>query len=559
MNPALAKGTLGAAVAGTGKVTYTLPVTVTSANAGEVAVKVEKAGYLISGSPKTVSVIYYAPAITDPVIITFDANGGSAVAALTIEKGTGMGDKLPTSTKAGFVFDGWWVAEGKEYLAETEVGADVTVTARWVTTPANNANFEVPFTGKIVRNPEAVTGAYSPMVSIDVGEVPLAKYSGLIIDVKFLGSDGTTVVTDWGSSWSKARQLIYRSNDGGSGTMYNFAAGQGNQTITDGDDSFLHITTSPFAVNSGAVPSVINSIAINSNAANNNDTISFVQVKSVTFIWRAAAAAPAISGQPTNKTFELGGAAPELSVTATSPDSGVLTYQWYSAATETGGEGTLVTGATNATFTPAINTATAGTYFYYVVVTNTNNNATETKTAATTSNRAKVSSEAEKPVDPNVNLEIYTLPANSNGDDNAHSGSPDADYDDGKLTISYNGPFNGNGRQSAFIPLSAEQQKKIREEIFAGGGKVKIKVDATWTPATWHVAENPQNFRFGLAINAGSNWNHSDLKFSFENGAEIELGKNGGAAPTHIIIQVMNVPSGTKPSLEIRSITFVWP
>lgn len=48
--------------------------------------------------------------------------------------------------------------------------------------------------------------------------------------------------------------------------------------------------------------------------------------------------------------------------------AGTPSYQWYSNITNTNSGGTLITGATNATYTPPVFT-TAGTFYYYVVIT----------------------------------------------------------------------------------------------------------------------------------------------------------------------------------------------
>ena len=41
--------------------------------------------------------------------VTFDANGGTGGAAMTLDYGTRVGD-IPRPSRAGYVFDGWWTA-----------------------------------------------------------------------------------------------------------------------------------------------------------------------------------------------------------------------------------------------------------------------------------------------------------------------------------------------------------------------------------------------------------------------------------------------------------------
>ncbi len=86
-----------------------------------------------------------------------------------------------------------------------------------------------------------------------------------------------------------------------------------------------------------------------------------------------------------------------LSVTATSPDEGTLSYQWYKAETENS-DGLKVQNETDDSFSAKHNLKNGETekvVYYYVVVTNTNNNATGKKTASVTSKRAKVTIKAD--------------------------------------------------------------------------------------------------------------------------------------------------------------------
>jgi len=77
---------------------------------------------------------------------------------------------------------------------------------------------------------------------------------------------------------------------------------------------------------------------------------------------------PNIDTQPMGGTVAVG-TTHNLTVGATSPDNGTLSYQWYSNSNATINGGSPIPGATNATFAAPI--VTADTYYYYVVVTNT--------------------------------------------------------------------------------------------------------------------------------------------------------------------------------------------
>jgi gliding motility-associated-like protein len=79
-------------------------------------------------------------------------------------------------------------------------------------------------------------------------------------------------------------------------------------------------------------------------------------------------AAPVITAQPTGATYCQNVSATALSVSATAGGLGTPTYQWYSNTINSNSGGTLLTGATSATYTPS--TSTVGTTYYYVVINN---------------------------------------------------------------------------------------------------------------------------------------------------------------------------------------------
>jgi len=109
---------------------------------------------------------------------------------------------------------------------------------------------------------------------------------------------------------------------------------------------------------------------------------------------------PIITAQPSNVKVDIGATnIPALSVTATSPDGGTLAYQWYEAEDATA-EGTVVTGANNASYTPTVDTSEEAEFFFYVVV--TNKNTAGVSSTPVPSNRAKFSVV-------NPDNQIYTL------------------------------------------------------------------------------------------------------------------------------------------------------
>lgn len=104
--------------------------------------------------------------------------------------------------------------------------------------------------------------------------------------------------------------------------------------------------------------------------------------------------APTISTQPKAATYTQNATATPLSVTATGNPA--PTYQWYSNTTNSNTGGTLISGASNATYTPS--TTTAGTTYYYCIVHNSAGDVT-TNAVAVTVNAATARDAANPAVD----------------------------------------------------------------------------------------------------------------------------------------------------------------
>jgi hypothetical protein len=98
------------------------------------------------------------------------------------------------------------------------------------------------------------------------------------------------------------------------------------------------------------------------------------------------AGSPTLGTQPSGtSTHEQGATATSLSVSATSPDGGTLSYQWYKSVDNNPDKGDATVG-TGTTYTPSTTAAELGTYYYYAVVTNSvtdKNPGTATTTVAT--------------------------------------------------------------------------------------------------------------------------------------------------------------------------------
>jgi uncharacterized repeat protein (TIGR02543 family) len=76
--------------------------------------------------------------------INFDSTGGTSVPAKIVSHGAAIGEigTLPTPTRTGYTFDGWYTAAsgGTKITAATVVTADVTYYAHWTPVKSGNGN-----------------------------------------------------------------------------------------------------------------------------------------------------------------------------------------------------------------------------------------------------------------------------------------------------------------------------------------------------------------------------------------------------------------------------------
>lgn len=140
-----------------------------------------------------------------------------------------------------------------------------------------------------------------------------------------------------------------------------------------------------FTITNGSYTSTT---TIHTSYSTSGATISFDNVgastESLKFEWKSASKAfnirqikityeesstettPSITQHPKSATYDQGATPAALTITASgSPDP---TYQWYSNTSNNNSNGTAISGATEASYTPS--TATAGTFYYYCVATN---------------------------------------------------------------------------------------------------------------------------------------------------------------------------------------------
>ena len=117
------------------------------------------------------------------IVISFNADGGSSVEDITIDKGSTI--KLPVTTRAGYEFEGWYY-NGTKVGEDVEYDKNTVLTARWLREGAET--FLVDFDsnggskvepirvecGKEIKLPKAPTrDGYSFVVWSDKNEVPI--------------------------------------------------------------------------------------------------------------------------------------------------------------------------------------------------------------------------------------------------------------------------------------------------------------------------------------------------------------------------------------------------
>lgn len=133
------------------------------------------------------------------VTVTFDANGGSAVEPVTVDKGTALGT-LPTTSKDGFDFLGWFVGE-TPFTAETVVSENVTVVAQWKEKATEKPTEDpvVQVTVTFDANGGSTVAPATINQGTSLGELPSTTKEGFTFLGWFLGETpftASTVVTE---------------------------------------------------------------------------------------------------------------------------------------------------------------------------------------------------------------------------------------------------------------------------------------------------------------------------------------------------------------------------
>jgi len=399
-----------------------------------------------------------------------------------------------------------------------------------------------------------------------------------------------------------ALSVAASSPDGGT-LSYQWYSNTANSTISGTliDNASLESFTPPV----NELGTIYYYLVITNTIADNGDggikiatrTSNVIAIEVNTFI---NALLPDIITQPTGNNYLQNATATALSVAAASPDSGTLSYQWYSNTTDstTGG---IPVGTDSNTHIPP--TTAAGTVYYYVVVTNTiaNNGDGGNKTAARTSNVVAITVEAPHvPHDLDTWTAVPTTPFGPTGS------IPSIFYGNNKyaagsntndIAFSYDGiNWTTNNINMGAQGISDYAYGDGRWVIVGGIGRISHSVDGeTWTSIPVGTANNTSttlqgyqglrivygngrfviNGREGIMAHSanGTNWTRINAgtvdnststfgttttieRVAYGNGRFVAVGWSGRIAYSDNGINwvaVTNSPLGTQP---IRNIAF---
>ena len=256
----------------------------------------------------------------------------------------------------------------------------------------NNARFKALFTGLVLLfmagslfiscpnepNNTDTVNAQQPSITVQPqgGTWDVSEDDGFTLTVTANSTDGGTLSYQWYSNTT--------------------ASTTGGTEI--GDDDTLTLEKKDYLYNDDYYFYVVVTNTIDDNGDGGTKTaVATSSVAKVTVSGNLVNARyPSITVQPQGGTWDLtddSWTEITLTVTATSPDNGELSYQWYNNETNSNTGGEEIEGGTEATITyDKTNLVNNGTYYVYVVVTNTitDNNDGGTKTMSANSNVAIV-------------------------------------------------------------------------------------------------------------------------------------------------------------------------
>ena len=371
--------------------------------------------------------------------VTFNSKGGSNVDSMqNVEHGNKI--TAPTApTKYGYVFAGWYREEAlsNKWNFESDTVTDnITLYAKW-----NAITYLVNY------NANSGTGSTSA-TSWTYGETDVNLATNGFSQVGKNFSGWATSMNGTAISATTVQDLV---ND--SGVTWTDKEGSENtkETTLYAVWSNASYTVSIGTFTGGSVTAKVNNYDLTDNKAEYNATVTLIVSANDNYLYKANSLSVkktgedspsvTVSGSGTTYTFTMpdndvtvsaefeaktnaveptittdlsttkvnyvvhASSVTALNATATVSDGGTVTYQWYSHSSSSG-EGSAISGATSATYTPPV--TEAGTTYYYCVVTNTNGSATGEKTATKTSAYACIYVEAQA-TEPTITVNLNTV------------------------------------------------------------------------------------------------------------------------------------------------------
>lgn len=177
------------------------------------------------------------PKFTLPTV-TFDANGGdvSPASATTGEDGTLS--SLPTPTRSGYEFDGWYTmpAGGSRVNTSTVFEADSTIYAHWtyVGTSTGGPTGGSPSTGGTTTTERNPDGSTTTTVTSPGGTVTeTTRYPNGSTEVVETKKDGTVTTTTTDTSGNKTK-VVENTNGSTETTISNKDGSSSTTTVSDG-------------------------------------------------------------------------------------------------------------------------------------------------------------------------------------------------------------------------------------------------------------------------------------------------------------------------------------
>ena len=302
----------------------------------------------------------WAPVSSTTFTVTFDYNDEGATTSTSESCYEGSTITLPTPTRTGYTFKGWYdAATGGNLLAEATATeytptADIILYAQWEVAPTCTDIAVATITSDATSMTASIGAVY-----VDGGQAS-EGYLKLSGDAKYIQLTAAT-----GQAPFAAGDVLYV-------TCYNKSSSAADRGFKIGTTNTVTCTLSIAAKSESVVSYTLTAKDIESDGTiklartGSEDRYKSVRVERCS----STPTTPTITTQPANQTVVLGESA-TVEVAASASCS--LTYQWYTCLSD-GSDETAIDGATTATYT--ITPDAIGTKYYKVIVTGTCGTAT---------------------------------------------------------------------------------------------------------------------------------------------------------------------------------------